>query len=699
MTPRLSALRALLVCAAAARFLLSASAEPAPSHTSAPQVRPGLIDVLEADPRNLMYSYGLAGTDLAAMRANAVTNASATFSVVYDAGFDAQPAAKAAFQAAVDIWSNVVSSPVPIRIRAQFTTLGSTTLGSAGPSAACTVSGGVSNTYYASALADKINGARFCSALLNRDYEISANFNSTFSNWDFGTSGTPVSGRYNFLTVVMHEIGHGLGFYGYMTASGGTGSYSVISPYDRFAQTGAGTALLAFANPSTALGAQLVSNDTWFNGTIAKSSNGGSRPKLETRFFSGADNGFRAGSSYSHADDNLYTGTPNGLMTYALSTAEVYTDPGPIVRGMFTDIGWAVADPRIAVDAPTHGATVASSFTVSGWALDLGAATGTGVNGVQVYLTPRGGSATFLGAATYGSARSDVGAVYGSQFTSSGFSMPVSGLAAGNYRLTLYPYSTVTQALTTPAIVDVTVAGAVSQPLMVLDAPQNNSSSGRTVGIGGWAIDRGATTTTGVDAVHVYAFPVGSGGPVFLGVAAYGASRPDIASLFGANFSNSGYALTADVAPGTYDIVAFGRSTVANAFTVSAVSRVTVQATSSDPLLFVDTPADGVTVTRPFALSGWAIDRGATTGTGIESIHIWAYSLDWATATFVTTGTYGSARGDIGSIFGTQFTNAGFSATVNSSNLAAGSYYLVAFGRSTVTGAFSAVRVLRLTVQ
>jgi hypothetical protein len=318
---------------------------------------------------------------------------------------------------------------------------------------------------------------------------------------------------------------------------------------------------------------------------------------------------------------------------------------------------------------------------------------------VQVYLTPSGGSPTYLGAATYGSARSDVGAVYGSQFTNSGFSMPVSGLAAGNYRLTLYPYSTVTQALATPATVDVTVAGVVSQPLMVLDGPQNNATSGRSVAIAGWAIDRGAAATTGVDAVHVYAYPVGGGGPVFLGVATYGAARPDIASIFGANFANSGYSLTVDVAPGTYDVVAFGHSTVASAFSMYAIARVTVQATSSNPVLLVDTPADDATVTRPFALSGWAIDRGAATGTGIDAIHIWAYSLDWSTATFVTLGSYGSARGDIGSIFGAQFTNAGFSAAVSSSNLPAGSYYLVTFGRSTVTGTFSAARVQGLTVQ
>ncbi len=581
MTLTTQVFRAALACAAAAHLLLSAPAVPTPPETPAPRARPGPMDVLEADPRNLMYSYGPTGNDLVAAR-NQGTNASASITVTYDAGFAAQPEAQAAFQAAVDIWSNVISSPAPIRIRAQFTTLGATTLGSAGPTVTCTATGGIPNTYYAAALADKIRGFAYCANLGSETHEITANFNSSFSNWDFGTSGTPISGRYNFLTVVMHEIGHGLGFYGRMTASGGIGGYSSLSPYDRFAETGSGTSLLAFTNPSSALGAQLVSNDTYFDGTNANANNSGQRPKLETRFFStNADNGFRAGSSYSHADDVLYTGTPNGLMTYSLGTGEVYTDPGPIVRGMFADIGWNVADPRITIESPASNATVSSAFTFSGWAIDRGAASGTGVNAVHVYATPSGGSPVLLGAATYGSARSDIASLYGSQFTNSGFSLSVSGLAAGAYQLTAYAYSTVTQTFAATATVSITVTSVVSQPVMALDSPQNNTTIGRTVEITGWAIDRGATATSGVDTIHVWVYSLDWTTATFVGVGAYGTSRPDIGSVFGSTrFTPSGFSLTVNstnLAAGSYNLVAFGRSTVTGSFTVARVVRVTVQ--------------------------------------------------------------------------------------------------------------------------
>jgi hypothetical protein len=53
----------------------------------------------------------------------------ATIEVTYT-GFT--PEAEAAFQTAVDIWESLISSPVTIRIQAQWTPLSSGVLGSAG---------------------------------------------------------------------------------------------------------------------------------------------------------------------------------------------------------------------------------------------------------------------------------------------------------------------------------------------------------------------------------------------------------------------------------------------------------------------------------------------------------------------------------------------------------------------------------------
>jgi hypothetical protein len=303
------------------------------------------MDVLYAAPGNANYSYGPTRQQRSALAANVA--ATSTFQVTYT-GFGAFPAAQTAFQAAVDIWAHTIVSPVPIRVSATFAALAPTILGQAGPSVACTSNVGIANTAYAAALADALKGSAYCAALGGSSTEISATFNSSFSSWDFGTSGTGVSNQYNFMTVVLHELGHGLGLLGGTRASGGVGTLSSMPwIYDRFATTGAGLSLLSFANPSVALGSQLVSNDTFFSGSHATAVNG-TAPKLETHNFTTAfnlpsDAGFVQGSSYSHIDEVLYSQTPNGLMTYALAGAEVYTDPGPVVRSIFQDEGWTLA--------------------------------------------------------------------------------------------------------------------------------------------------------------------------------------------------------------------------------------------------------------------------------------------------------------------------------------------------------------------
>jgi hypothetical protein len=104
--------------------------------------------------------------------------------------------------------------------------------------------------------------------------------------------------------------------------------------------------------------------------------------------------------------------------------------------------------------------------------------------------------------------------------------------------------------------------------------------------------------------------------------------------------------------------------------------------------------------TRPFTLSGWAVDTAAPTGTGIDGIAVWAYPTSGATPTFVAFGSYGASRPDIGALFGdVRFASSGYSLTVTST-LPAGVYHLVVFGHSTVTNAYTAVGVTQnITVQ
>ncbi|HEY89310.1 MAG TPA: hypothetical protein G4N98_06200, partial [Thermoflexia bacterium] len=116
----------------------------------------------------------------------------------------------------------------------------------------------------------------------------------------------------------------------------------------------------------------------------------------------------------------------------------------------YFDISWEQTDPpsqvTMAIDSPAGGADVEGVVTVGGWAIDRASSSGTGVSQVHVYRDgTAGGGGVGLGVASYGGDRSDVAAVYGSQFRYSGynFSWNSNTASLGNHTLYVYVYSTV----------------------------------------------------------------------------------------------------------------------------------------------------------------------------------------------------------------------------------------------------------------
>lgn len=233
-----------------------------------------------------------------------------------------------------------------------------------------------------------------------------------------------------------------------------------------------------------------------------------------------------------------------------------------------------VSQPAAHLDLP--GAPVVTQpFAVAGWALDLGASSGTGVSTVHVWAYPNPGSgeaAVFLGVAAP-ALRPDVGAAFGAQFTMSGYGLVVRGLRPGLYLIAAFALSTVSGTFNAESVT-VTVR---TNPAMSIDAPAMDAVLGQPFLLGGWAIDRAAAVGTGVATLHVWAYPVGGGAPIFLGVAAYGGSRPDVGAAFGSQFQNSGWGLIAgDLAPGTYTVAVFSYSYVSASFSPARVVRVHV---------------------------------------------------------------------------------------------------------------------------
>ena len=279
-------------------------------------------------------------------------SACSTFNVNYS-GFT--PEAEAAFQFAVDIWSMSIESPQPITISANFAPLAPNTLGQAGAVSVHTVNhpDAVPNTWYPKAIAEKILDQQINPDPFGNSVDITAEFSST-ANFYFGTDAMPPANQIDFVSVVLHEIGHGLGFgTSFRTTDGTTGSIREpnsmrAAVYDLTIENGSGQSLLntaIFPDPSTALHGQLTGNNLFNNAPIATAQNGGVIPK------SYAPNPYQGGSSYSHWDaDTFPLGNPNSLMRPGISSGVANHNPGAITLGLFEDMGWSICGGSLTVD-------------------------------------------------------------------------------------------------------------------------------------------------------------------------------------------------------------------------------------------------------------------------------------------------------------------------------------------------------------
>jgi hypothetical protein len=299
----------------------------------------------------------------------------ATFQVTYN-GFS--PQAQLAFQAALDIWATHISSTVPIKVNANWIPLGAGVLGSAGSSGLFLNFPGapVAATWYSNALADAITGVDQGAG----GFELNANFNSNFASWYLGTDGNPPANQWDLMAVVMHEIGHGLGFFGRGVVDDGnpgtgqgTECNGVINEgcwgisglpviYDRFVEDQAGIAMMdpvAYPNFSLALGTFLRSSQVYSDGPFLTATLG-DRGRLY------APNTYQYGSSYSHFGEQTYpAGTPNAVMTPQIAPGESFDGPGPGVCALFRDMGWPMGPDclsQIVTPANEPGASNASAM-------------------------------------------------------------------------------------------------------------------------------------------------------------------------------------------------------------------------------------------------------------------------------------------------------------------------------------------------
>ena len=249
--------------------------------------------------------------------------------------------AKDAFEYAVNIWAHILESDVPIYIQANWRSLGTNTLGSAGPSDYYTNFKNIphSGRYYPVAVVEKITKTEITDSL---SPDIVANFNKDI-NWYYGTDGNTPDLQYDFVSVVLHEITHGLGFTGFFYINN---SKQGVYGFDNIGDAAAFDLLVVRNNnqlvdttiyemPSILLGKMMISSLLYANSPIAISANKNKKPHLY------APSEFDGGSSIYHLNEYTYpSGNENSLMTPFIGKGEVIRSPGPLTEGILYDIGW-----------------------------------------------------------------------------------------------------------------------------------------------------------------------------------------------------------------------------------------------------------------------------------------------------------------------------------------------------------------------
>jgi hypothetical protein len=241
-------------------------------------------------------------------------------------------------------------------------------------------------------------------------------------------------------------------------------------------------------------------------------------------------------------------------------------------------VRWPVDAVRVQIDSPPAGGTVGSRFHIAGWAFDADADAGAGIAAVHAWAYPRaGGGPIFLGAATLGLARPDVAAVFGSQFANAGYGLNVDGLPDGTYEIAVFALADGRTVFSAARTVTVTVVSGHVTLWLAVDLPRPGPQASGGIHVGGWAAVEGGPSRPGIHAIHVWAYPAGGGAPVFLGSAALGGARPDVAAFLGHDdYGSSGFNLLASLPSGTWDVTVFVWPTGAPGWADARVVRIVI---------------------------------------------------------------------------------------------------------------------------
>ena len=254
--------------------------------------------------------------------------------------------AQTALEYAASIWSSELSVSNEVVVDACWATnLPGGTLGAAGPTSFFYESN--TDSYVPITVAEAVNGFSFNGS----GADVNAIFNGNRSNWYYETDAIPGSLQYDFVTVALHELGHGLGFLGVEGYNGSStdcsgspaghgclGFGGTPDIYSRMVETSTGSAITNFGNPSSDLGDYLTGSNggLYLNSNSLQSGNGG-----PARIYTPSS--YTSGSTYSHFHPGSFS---NELMKPSLPAGQAIHNPG-LAGGFLEDLGWSGSLPNL----------------------------------------------------------------------------------------------------------------------------------------------------------------------------------------------------------------------------------------------------------------------------------------------------------------------------------------------------------------
>lgn len=248
---------------------------------------------------------------------------------------------KTVVEAAFAVWDKILISRVPIHIQVSWEDLAGGILATGGSDRVFKNfrNAPLRDVWYPSALADALAGQSVNGNSTDIVLKINRN-----ASWNLDYDGPQNFRYYDLLSVIIHEIAHGIGFMSSFEPSGGTerlkwGIQDLPFVYDRYVVDRNGNSLVNnrfYTNDSEKLLQEVTENEIYFH--VDSGTYSIMRPRLHT------DRPFSAGASLSHIAHSQISQPDNRdrLMLPTIGQGVRYHYPGNGILAILFQMGWSL---------------------------------------------------------------------------------------------------------------------------------------------------------------------------------------------------------------------------------------------------------------------------------------------------------------------------------------------------------------------